>query len=322
MHQIKQKPEDFVVEEIPSIAPLDSGKFAYFWLKKTNLNTMQAIDYIAHDIGISPNFINFAGTKDKNAITTQLISVKGKDKPSIERLKIKNISLTFYGYGSESLHLGDLLGNKFTIRVVDMSPAEMLKLDRFSKLKEHRAVNYFGEQRFSKNNAEVGKLIIKGDIKSAATILMETSIYGEKMRAHLAVQPNDYVTAIKILPKKLLRLYVNSYQSLLWNMTVKRYIKTLNPKDNPSIPMIGFGMEIEYEELNTIINEIMKSENLTLRDFINKKLPDLSAEGILRDMFVEIADFKIIEQNENSAVVSFTLPKGCYATEVIKQIFE
>lgn len=322
MYKIKEKPEDFKVEEITSVKSEDAGKYALFWMTKTNLNTLQAVEFIAKVLRIQPKYINFAGTKDKNAVTTQLISISDKTKGQVEKVKIKDIELKFYGYSNKRLNLGELEGNRFRITARELSSAELKKLDNFSRLKEKRIINYFGEQRFSTNNADVGKAIIKADFKTAVSLILETDSYhSESIKSYLSDRPNNYVNALKIIPKKLLRLYVNAYQSKLWNETVKDYAEKYAHDKNISVPMVGFGMEIDSCELQEIINDIMKREQVTLRDFIIRQMPDLSAEGIAREIYVEVSEFKIIEKSGNTATVTFILPKGSYATEAIKQIF-
>ncbi len=322
MYKIKEKPEDFVVEELTSVKPETQGRYALFWLTKTELNTLQAIDFIAKELRIASKYINFAGTKDKNAITTQLISISNKTKEQIEKVKIKDIELKFYGYGSKRLNLGDLEGNRFRITVRELSSAELKKLEQFSKFKKKKIINYFGEQRFSANNADIGNAMIKADFKTAISLILETNSYhSENIKSYLSDKPNNYVNALKIIPKKMLRLYVNAYQSKLWNETVKAYAKKCAPDKNISVPMIGFGMEVDSYELQEIINDIMKREQVTLRDFIVRQMPELSAEGIAREIYVELKEFKIIEKSDNTATVTFVLPKGSYATEALRQIF-
>jgi tRNA pseudouridine13 synthase len=327
MHKIKDKPEDFIVEEITAIKPKTTGPFAYFWMHKRNLNTMEAVEKIARALHTQSKFINFAGTKDKVAITKQLISIKGKTQEQLKRIgELDRIKLDFYGYGDERLHLGDLEGNRFKIIIREMTKPELKKLSAFAKLKNPQIINYFGEQRFSKDNVEIGKAILKKEFKAALMKIAETSKYGESITKHLEESPTDYITALKYLPKKLLKLFVNAYQSHLWNETVKRYLNSDNQtKDtakNVAIPLVGFGMHIDDPIVTNIIAELMKEENITLRDFIIRQLPELSVEGDVRQMYIEVKDFAVAEKSEDTATVEFTLPKGSYATEVIRQIFE
>ena len=71
----------------------------------------------------------------------------------------------------------------------------------------------------------------------------------------------------------------------------------------------------------------MQEEDLSFNDFIIKQIPELTLEGELRNVFVEVKDMKIgkKEQDElnpekKKVKVSFTLPKGSYATMLIKRI--
>ena len=62
----------------------------------------------------------------------------------------------------------------------------------------------------------------------------------------------------------------------------------------------------------------MKEEQITFRDFINRKMPELSQEGDERNALTEIKELKILEKTENSIKITFKLSKGCYATVAIK----
>lgn len=318
MYKLKEKPEDFVVEEITNVKPEKNGRFVYFWLIKENLNTLQAIEYLAKALHTNPKFINYAGTKDKVAITTQLISIKGKTKEQVGRLKFKEFELKFFGYRNESLFLGELTGNKFKIKISNLYKDDLKKLDNVPK----NFVNYFGEQRLSEYNAPTGKALIKGDFKVVIDLIKKANAFHyRKIREHLDKKPNDYVNALKLMPKKLLKMYVHAYQSHMWNETVRLFLKEGWPKENVEIPLIGFGLDVKNVKLKQIINQIMKIEEISSRDFLIRSLPYLSAEGDNRSLYMDIKDFKVIDKKEKSAVVSFSLGKGSYATEVIRQLF-
>ena len=70
-----QQPEDFLVEEIPPEKKQTSGPFLICRLTKRNWELQHAIKEIAKRLGISHRRIGFAGTKDRNAVTTQWISL-------------------------------------------------------------------------------------------------------------------------------------------------------------------------------------------------------------------------------------------------------
>ena len=67
---------------------------------------------------------------------------------------------------------------------------------------------------------------------------------------------------------------------------------------------------------------------IKLDDFIIRQFPYLIEETVYRDVFVKIKDFKILNYEKDELnpekfkeKISFFLPKGSYATMVIKQMF-
>ena len=228
--------------------------------------------------------------------------------PRLENINISDLTLEFVDYGDNYIALGDLLGNEFIITVKNINQTNINKFEKRSKTRNFP--NYFGEQRFSEKNADIGKAIINRNFQKAAT-LFKLDI----------IDDNDYIGAMRKFNKKLLKLYVHSYQSLIFNKTIKEYLKI--SKEQQKIPIIGFGTELEEypKELQNIINNILKNENLTKRDFITVKMPELSQEGDERNLLTEIENLEIIEKEENKIKIKFFLKKGCYATVAIKYLF-
>jgi len=303
MYIIKQNYEDFQVEEIPNYKT-GQGDYAYFWLEKTGLNTSEAIKLVARALHISYKRIGYAGNKDKRAITKQVCSVRDVKKENLENLKLKNVVIIYLGQNNKPISLGDLKGNRFTITIKNITK----KIKPIKKI-----INLFDEQRFSTDNIEIGKSIVKGNFQKTTQLLLKNNLVKNKIKAHLKQKPKDYVNAIKLVDKKLLMLFVHAYQSYIWNECVKKLqTRTKN------FPIVGFGTETN----NKIIKEILKKEELTFRDFIIRQIPEISAEGTDRTIKVEVKNFKIVKQTKDTATISFELPKGSYATQVVKQLLE
>ncbi len=345
MYKLKQITEDFIVREINNLKLDDKGQFAYFSLKKTNYNTLKAIEKIAEKLRINPKNIGFAGNKDRNAITEQTISIKN-GKKDCENITLKDIELEYLGRGSSEIYIGSLKENSFEIIVRNLPKKDVKKIREKVK-KGILMPNYFGEQRFSKNNTELGKALVKSDFKEAINVLLDSSSeFNEKINLRLQDRKNDFVGALKIVPFKLLRLYVHAYQSFIFNKTLDQYSASLKnnkaeknkkrliknkitEKIQEKLPIIGFSSEINDKKIEKIIEKIMEEENITNRDFIIRAIPELSSEGSERAAFIKISNFKIInvekdELNEGKEkmVVSFSLPKGCYATILIDFLFK
>ncbi|HLD80183.1 MAG TPA: tRNA pseudouridine(13) synthase TruD [Candidatus Nanoarchaeia archaeon] len=335
MYKLKQLPEDFVVIEIHAVKTEPQGKYLYLWMKKKGRNTLDVVQELANKFRIREKDIGFAGSKDKHAVTEQMISIAGMKKEAVEKVKIEGASLEFYGYGKTPISLGDLQGNRFEIVVRNLETEKVERADYIE--------NYFDEQRFSENNVKIGRHLLKKEFGKAAALADEV-----KVAKYLEQKPTDFVGALKNVPIRLLRMYVNAYQSYIWNKTVATYLEKVGKVlkkvsysegelffvSNPEkfkemrIPLVGFGHEeAETEEVQEIIDEIMKEENLSSTDFIIKQIPELTLEGELRNVFVDVKDLKIGRKQEDElnagkskVKVSFTLPKGSYATMVIKKI--
>ena len=237
MYKIKQIPEDFIVEEIINLDVKQSGEYSYFKLKKRDYTTLKAIQTIADKLNIPVKFISFAGNKDKKAVTEQAISIRGSNKNNIENLKLNDIELGFLGHGSEPISLGSLEGNEFTIMVKDLSEDEIKLFEKNIKNLD-KIPNYFGEQRFSKDNAEIGRNMIKKRFKEAVNLIIKGN--NDLVKDHIETNPTDYIGALRKINKKILKLYIHAYQSLLSN----RLVYTLKSKGkNIKIPIVGFGTE-------------------------------------------------------------------------------
>jgi tRNA pseudouridine13 synthase len=279
-----------------------------------------------------------AGNKDKQAITEQACSVLGTTKGNLLTVRLENITLEFLGYGDLPISLGDLEGNHFEIVLRNLE--KEIKPKKISLMP-----NYFDEQRFSEKNIEIGRALVKKEFKKAVELVDD-----RHSLAWLQERPQDFVGALKKVPIRLLRLFVNSYQSYLWNETVSLYLKKNSLKfteldysggklvfvDNPEkfkdlkIPIAGFGGEdlIKDKEVKQIIDSLLRKEKISYSDFIIKQIPELTLEGEERAAFVLVKDLKIgkLEEDElnhphKKIKFSFTLGKGSYATLCIKSMF-
>jgi tRNA pseudouridine13 synthase len=297
---IKDKPEDFVVEEVPLEFSGDGSYFIYE-LVKNNLSLHHCLDIISRLTSIPSKTIGYAGMKDKKAVTIQYLSFPKK----VRDLKERNFSLSFKTKNVERLNLGCLKGNKFKI----------LLRDYFGKINKNSLIpNYFDEQRFSEHNYEAGLAILRKDFKKACSLMGLNPIN------------NNFIEALRKLPDRILRLYIHSVQSKIFNDLLADNLKSSKHKivkyslgefvfpdnvksENFQIPLPGFGFEGELPE------------KLKPRDFIIREIPRLSSEGASRNAFLQIKNFKTSKRKDGT-LVSFELGKGSYATIVLKYCIE
>ncbi|XP_061570219.1 pseudouridylate synthase PUS7L [Cololabis saira] len=168
--------------------------YTAFTLCKENLETLEAISYMAAAFGVLPSDFTYAGIKDKRAITYQSMVVK---KVSPQRLKEKTAEFEKRGMRlsqvrsvSEPLRLGQLQGNHFDLVVRNLKPhdaadthssatdvntrLEMLVKEAVKNVKTKGFVNYYGPQRFGSGQGvqsdEVGLALLKEDMVSAVRL--------------------------------------------------------------------------------------------------------------------------------------------------------
>lgn len=310
-YTIKSTPEDFTVEELALYKPELEGSYLYCLLQKRNQTIAHAIGTLALFLGIKERKIGYAGNKDRAALTTQFITIGATPQlqKKVHQFKHPDIVCTPLGFLSHPLSLGDLVGNKFTIVVRDIEKKAIQKLLTFPP--QFSLKNYFGDQRFSTHNVEIGTAILKKNFKEAVEIIgkIDKAIFPKKS------SENDYLGILKSIPLRTLKLYVHSYQSHLFNIVLKSI-----PNPPPTLPLPGFATQFTDKTMETLYGEIMERDGITLGHFLIRSFPELSSEGIERESLMQVKEFSILNHTSSSVTLSFVLPKGSYATEVVAQL--
>lgn len=312
--RIKASPEDFIVEEVIGLDLIETGPYTIYRVTKRDRNTEDVAFDLARACGVSRKAVGYAGTKDKRAVTTQYFSVRGGHAPGA----VAGCAITTVGQSIAPLALGMLTANRFTI-TVDAEP-------RAWELPPS-VPNYFDEQRFGSQNAAVGKALVRKEFGTARALLARDAV-GSRFAD---VDGADHVTAIRRIPRQTLRLYLHAYQSLLFNRVLAEYVEEHDPNADsvaysqgelrfPSVEipdtelqLPGFGSETDERAAR-----VLEAEGVTSRDFVIRQLPNLSLEGSTRRALIRVEEFSVEEGARPT--FSFTLPKGSYATIVLKAI--
>jgi tRNA pseudouridine13 synthase len=252
--KLRSAPQDFIVDEIPlKEYTTTSGPYLICRLTKTNWELQHAIKELSRRLGISHRRIGWAGTKDKNAVTSQFISLYNVTRETIADVRLKDITLEVIGQANEQLSLGDLAGNRFDITIRETEHTDLEKrVTDISATAMQALPNYFGLQRFGVIRPlthRIGELILLRDYEKAVRVYVgeafphepediqavrkafaESGDPGEALRMlplymaferamlhHLYTHSGDYSGALQQLPPKLLSMFVSAYQSWLFN---------------------------------------------------------------------------------------------------------
>ncbi len=354
-------PEGIILEVGKSIKFKDvdnwKGNFIHFTLEKKNWTTLDAIVEIAKRVGVSRKHFGFAGNKDKVAITTQRVGCFNVNLNKLKNVKIKNIVLRDFQKTNKKIKLGHLWGNRFTIRVRE---PEVLDKSLLKKIKKEYKIflNYYGIQRFGEKRPIthiVGKLILERDWENAFYLYCGTPLPNDDEKSKLArklvdeedfkeayrkyprvfiyerkmikiyLKTNSYKEAFLALPPYLRCMFVNAYQSYLFNEIVnRRYEYGFNKLEGdilidnfPSAPLFGYKVRFASGIQGEIEREVYEEENLSKEKFKIDKFGYF--QGDRREMIQKIynLDYSI---DSNSYILRFSLKKGCYATSVLREL--
>jgi len=361
--KLRVRLDDFHVTELylyPS--KKDSGNFTIAEITSRNWETHTLVQELAHRLHLSQRRISFAGTKDKRAWTTQLMSFDHVLPEQLSTVTIKDVSIENIYQSDVPVRIGELSGNRFdiTIRNIPMhiEPEDIISL--ISPFQQWGGFpNFYGIQRFGiirPITHLVGKYIIQGDFEKAAMTYIGNPMPAENETTHaqraelektrdykkafhsypetlnfekailnrLIQDPHDFIGAFKELPKNLLMMFVNAYESWLFNKILSERIQRNLPIHqavigdiiypmrknvivNETIPVtesniekvnlqiakkkaVVTGLLVGYEstyadgEMGIIEHTIIDAQKIDPRDFIIPEIPFLSSAGSRRPL--------------------------------------
>ena len=174
---IKQRPEDFIVEEVPAYDPSGEGEHIYLFVQKVGLSTSQLVSILAKHFGVREFAVGYAGLKDRHAVTRQVVSIHtpGKKPEDFPSLRDSRIQVLWSDLHNNKLRRGHLRANRFSIKVRNVQLRAVFDAKRtIEALAAGGVPNRAGEQRFGilANNHLIGRSIILGDDQGALDILL------------------------------------------------------------------------------------------------------------------------------------------------------
>lgn len=271
---LKSTADDFVVEEVSSPPPpAPDGAFTIATLRVRDWETNRLVRQLARSLHVSRRRIGFAGTKDKRAITTQLLSFDQVPPEAITSLGLKDVEILDAYRSDRPLEIGDLHGNRFRIIVrgfaVSREKAAVLVEETARELRRFGGFpNFFGIQRFGSVRPithVVGRHLVRGEFREAVDAYVANPMESEdpesyEVRAalrdtgdvrnalrtypraygfekailnHLVPNPDDYVGALQQLPFHLQMMFVHGYQSYLYNRMLSERMRRGLPIHEP-----------------------------------------------------------------------------------------
>jgi tRNA pseudouridine13 synthase len=184
--------------------------------------------------------------------------------------------------------------------------------------------------------------------------------YERDVLTYLAKHENDYEKAFSKVPPRVQTLFVHAFQSYLFNRFISERVKSGMSVDEPESgdflfqlntahsgrdswlyvsessieerrkqvksgefgvagPVPGFSTKTPPSTQAEMLKHILREEGIELQDFHNPTKRKLDSPGGLHLVSIKVSDLKI-QCHEDRFVFEFSLPKGSYATVVMREV--
>jgi tRNA pseudouridine13 synthase len=318
---IRTQAEDFCVDEIPAFTPDGQGEHVLLHIEKKNTNTDWLAGQLARFVDVPRKDVSYAGLKDRNAVTTQWFSIRlaGKAEPDWALFSLENTKILEHVRHQRKIRRGALKGNHFKIIIRDLQGNLDTLEKRLQRVSEEGVPNYFAEQRFGRNDA---------NLQQAEAMFSGKRIKDRNKRS----------------------MYLSAARSFLFNLILSHRVENKNWNQaitGDAMQLSGSNSFFCVEEIDDVICQRVdkldihptavlwgKGELATqdaakqIEESIVQAHPDFE-KGLIKmgleqsrralRLCVENMEWRQNKQ-DNTLQISFILPAGSYATSVLREI--
>ena len=320
--ELKQQPQDFIVEEIPAYEPCGEGEHLFLWIEKTNVDHISLMKHLADTLNIGLHDIGIAGRKDRVAITRQFVSVPATCSAlvaAVDRDRIRVLSATQH---RNKLRTGHLQGNRFDILIRNpIDSVESIARDWEERTSRFGFPNYFGIQRFGANANSVveGLALLSGkrsrtnrQQKKFLISAVQSMLFNQVLGDRIASGQTDSVSLGDVMQ-------VRESGGLFVVEDIERETcRQTNREIVATGPMYGPKMRTSVGEVAGREDEVLQRWNLTVTDFARFKKV---ASGTRRALLEWPNELELMEES-NGLRLRFCLNSGVYATTMLRELMK
>ncbi|EDZ61554.1 tRNA pseudouridine synthase [Sulfurimonas gotlandica GD1] len=308
-----QTPTDFVVDEISSTEFKGKGNYLILHVKKVELTTWDMIAIFAEYMAVPAQKIGYAGLKDKHATTTQYISVDASYETLLKKFYHKQIKILSTTRHSHSIRMGDLAGNRFSINLHFVDNIDAGKIEKVARrIAKDGLPNYFGYQRFGRDADSIkqaqemiqGELFIEDSkLKNFLISIYQSVFFNDWLRDRVNLTLENNETKFKILEGDV-------YLSDAGNLSTPKIMPTKEYESKKLVPT-GLLCGRDIFRARSDAREIEKKYD---DEFLQEK-------GYRREALIYPKDIECTYVKKQTLLnLSFSLPKGSYATVFLESI--
>lgn len=318
---IKERVEDFFVEEIPAYLPSGEGDHLMVFVEKRELTTDDVVRRLAQELSLDTRNIGYAGRKDKYAVTRQWFSLPGVEAKMAMALRIPEVSILEAKPHGNKIRTGHLHGNRFRIVIRGVVDGAFERARVILDVIESDGLpNCFGPQRFGRGGRNVEEAL--------AWIVGGRKKPRNRGRRKLLISSLQALLFNRLCQLRLERGLIT--QALLGDIMkvretgglfVAEDMEDVNSRARDGLisatgPIFGSKMwwpEAEAAELEASVLEAM---DLTKEHLDGFKKDGRGSRRVLRVFPDEVA----LEEEGDTLIVSFCLDSGSFATTLIAEL--
>lgn len=330
---LKTVVSDFLVEEKLGFEPDGKGEFVYVWIEKQGVNTDFLAKRLAMAANLSPNKVSYAGVKDRHACTRQWFCLHiighAPDLSGIESVfrAPEVVRILAQVRHSKKLRMGGHLGNRFSLRLRNIAGDRNDIEQRLALIQRFGVPNYYGEQRFgiAGNNLVNGRKMVMPGRKGKHKLQKTQSFWLSAIRSWFFNEALSHFVADGSWD--ILRVGdIAQPQDGTQSFRVKALTLPIIHRHrlghiSPVLPLISDGwlmgtnseraaqMEIIYKPEAELLS------GLITYDFARDSRPTrLTPENMAWELLTSNTE-------PDQLVIQFELPKGAFATSVLRELF-
>lgn len=375
-----------------------SGDYLWLVVEKRGIDTITALRLLARALGVDRRRLSVAGLKDARAVTFQFVCVEGAELGSIPAQIGSKLRVHEAFRAPFKLTTGMLYGNLFNVKVVKPRLPLDEAAQRVGRILDEMdeaggAPNYYGYQRFGTIRPLthiVGKNLLLGRFEEAVKELLTRTFPLESPKAkefrrylaatwdlkgalelapkrlhhervvlrHLLKRPDDYIGALRKLPRAVRSLFIEAYQAYLFNLALSKRMEEGLPIAEP-VPgdlvalrpsgqvlrcrdsnleklrdlvkqgkaevvgnVFGYATVLAEGLPGAIERQVLAEEGVSLDMFRAKSMPEVASKGSLRPLALkpENLEWSCGDGERPHLSFSFVLRKGMFATVFLREI--
>lgn len=322
---IKERPEDFVVEELPEELPQGTGEHLWLHLEKRGIDTEAMVQHLAAVLQIRADDVGTAGLKDARAITRQWVSVPRVAAGRLADIDSDSVHLLEHALHRHKIRTGRIRGNRFDIVIRRTQPGALERARAIGEALERTGVpNFYGMQRFGAEGttATEGLAMLRGErvvghgrqryMRRLRISAAQSAVYNLYLRRRMGDGTLHTVLDGEVLWDLRTQVITAAFdlERAREDFVARRVVM--------AGPMLGPKMRRARAAAGLVEAEIMAALELSLDMF--EPFAHI-AGGTRRPNLFWPTGWRCDEHPEGVRV-AFELPPGCYATVVLGEVMK